>query len=99
MIYNKLPPFLIAEAANRKTVVLIVVVPVHVRVVVVQVAVVGVVAVVLVLRGGPEVGVVARVVEPVVPVVASGNGPEARSLFISSLSNVAFASPADGSAF
>ena len=88
--------FLIAEAANRKTVVAVVVVPVHVGVVVVQVAVPRVVR--SVLRRGPEVGVVACVVEPVVP-VAGGNDTKARSLFISSRSNVAFASLADGSAF
>ena len=64
--------FLIAEAADRISVVLVVVVPVHVRVVVVQVAVVGVVAVVL--RRGPEVGVVARVVERRTVAVACRNG-------------------------
>ena len=85
---NELPSLSIAKATNRKTVVAVVVVPVHAGVVVVQVAVPRVVR--SVLRRRPEVGVVARVVEPVVP-VAGRNGTKARSLFISSRSNVAFA--------
>ena len=70
--------FLIAETADRDTVVLGVVVPVHVRVVEVQAAVPGGEAVVL--RRGPEVGVVARVAERRTAAVACRNGGKARGV-------------------
>ena len=68
--------FLIAEAADRISVALAVVVPEHVRVAVVQAAAVGVVAVAL--RRGPDAGVVARAVEPRTVADACRNGGKAR---------------------
>ena len=60
------------QAADRETVTAVVVVPVHAVVVVVQVPVPGVRPI---LRGRPEVGVVAKVVEvPVVVAVAARKG-------------------------
>jgi len=58
----------ILEAADRKPVFLVVVVPVNVGVVVVQVPVPRVVC--IVLRGRPEVTVVAKVVEVTIVVVS-----------------------------
>ena len=71
--------FLIAKATNRKTVGAAGVAPVHAGVGVVQAAVPRVVR--AVLRRRPEAGVVARVVEPAVP-VAGRNGTKARSVMV-----------------
>lgn len=67
---------IVPHAADGKTVVLIVVVPVHVGIVAVQVAIPRVV--VIVLGSTPEVGVVAEIVGIAVEAVAGGNSRESK---------------------
>lgn len=67
---------LVPDATDRKTVVLIVVVAVHIGVVIVQVPVVRVVA--IVLGSGPEVRVVAEIVVAIAVVVACRNSRDSK---------------------